>query len=178
MSRGKDHARIDFIKFYRAFDGILDEVQKKRNRAAFNLIDVKKTGHLEIMFLMQILNNVHKDTLFAQEILTIVREYKSKNILLTAGFSRQITLNFQTFNDLVPNSCLIQEMQYVIFGKYVPEKNVHTVNRELKKKLSVLFGASETLNKEIFSKIHSREKIAFDSEHEDDASSPVKKKDD
>ena len=94
MSRGKDHSRIDFIKYVRAFDGMLDEVQKKRNEAAFNILDIMKKGELDIMFLMQLLNNIDKNTLFAQEILTIVREYKSKNILMTAGYSRQISLNF------------------------------------------------------------------------------------
>jgi hypothetical protein len=51
-----------------------------------------------------------------------VREYKDKNVLLKGGFSRQITLNFNTFNQLVPYSSLIDEFQYRIFGLYIPDK--------------------------------------------------------
>jgi hypothetical protein len=52
----------------------------------------------------------------------MVREYKSKNVLKTAGFSRQITLNFSFFNTMIPYSSLIDEFQFKIFGLYVPHK--------------------------------------------------------
>jgi hypothetical protein len=62
------------------------------------------------MVLIQIINNANRETRFAQEIITLVREYKSKNVLMSAGFSRQITLNFATFNELIPCSCLVDEL--------------------------------------------------------------------
>lgn len=125
MAKGKDFAKIDFLKFARVLDPFLDEVPKKRNRAAFDLYDVKNEGKIDIMVLMQILNNVDRNTYFAQEVLILIREYKLKNVLLSAGFSRQITLNFATFNELISNntpnashtSFLCDEIQYILLGK-------------------------------------------------------------
>ena len=51
MARGRDHARVDFVRFARVFEGLLDEVQKKRNRVIFNLLDVKGKGKLDIVFI-------------------------------------------------------------------------------------------------------------------------------
>jgi len=33
-----------------------------------------------------------------------------KNVLLKDGYRRKITLNFATFNELIPKSCLIDEL--------------------------------------------------------------------
>ena len=88
----------------------------------FNLMEFNGDGELDIMILMQLFNNVSRNTLFGQEILKLVREYKNKNVLMKGGFSRQITLNFNTFNQLIPYSSLIDEFQYQLFGVYVPEK--------------------------------------------------------
>lgn len=41
MAKGLDHARIDFMRFIRVFDGFLDDSPKRRNQAVFNLYDVK-----------------------------------------------------------------------------------------------------------------------------------------
>ena len=101
MSKGLDHAKIDFMKFIKIFDGFLDETPKKRNQAAFNLYDVKRQGVIDIMLMMQLYHNVKRNTFFGQELLVLIREYKNKNILMTAGFSRKITLNFSTFNELI-----------------------------------------------------------------------------
>lgn len=79
------------------------------NRCIFNILDVKKKGHLDIFTLIQILNNIDRDTKFAQELLVLIREYKQKNILLQDGIRRQITLNFGEFNRLIPKSCLVDE---------------------------------------------------------------------
>ena len=86
MADRKDHARIDFIAFISVFDGLLDEVQKKRNRCIFNLLDVNKRGELDILCLMQMFMNLERDTYFAQELLALIREHKLKNVLMTAGF--------------------------------------------------------------------------------------------
>lgn len=88
MSKQKDRAMIDFYKFVKVFENLHDEVAKIRNRCVFNILDVKKNGYLDIMMLIQMLNNIDKDTYFAQELLVLIREYKSKNILMTAGFQR------------------------------------------------------------------------------------------
>ena len=88
----------------------MDEVQKVRNKAIFRILDIRKKGQIEILVLMQIINGLDLNTNFAQEILLLIREYKEKNVLMTAGFSRQITMNFAKFNDLIPNSCLIDEL--------------------------------------------------------------------
>jgi hypothetical protein len=82
------HSQIDFVTFAKTFDGLMDEVQKVRNRTIFNILDIRKKGQIEILVLMQLLNGLDLNTHFAQEILILVREYKDKNVLLTAGFSR------------------------------------------------------------------------------------------
>jgi hypothetical protein len=48
--------------------------------------------------------------MFGQEILKLVRKYKEMNILMKGGFSRQITLNAATFNDMIPYSTLVDEL--------------------------------------------------------------------
>ena len=81
------------------------------------------------MVLMQLYNNVKRNTYWGQELLVLIREYKNKNILMTAGFSRKIVLNFSTFNELIQShsarqshhSVLVDEIQYIILGKQVPE---------------------------------------------------------
>ena len=55
--------------------------------------------------------------------LKMVREYKNKNILMKSGFRRQIELNFNCFNELIPYSSIIDDFQYRLFGVYVPEKS-------------------------------------------------------
>ena len=47
-------------------------------------------------------------------------EYKNKNILMMQGFRSQIILNFSTFNKVIKHSCLINELQYRIFGCIIP----------------------------------------------------------
>ena len=90
----------------------------------FGLLDINQKGVLDIVLLMQLYNNVNRNTMFGQEILKIIREYKSKNILLKGGYRRKIVLNFSTFVKLVNHSCLIEMLQYKIFGVYVPEKKL------------------------------------------------------
>jgi hypothetical protein len=65
MAKKKNHAKIDFLRFINVFEGLFDEVQKIRNRCIFDLYDVKKQGSLDIMLLMQIFNNIDRNTLFA-----------------------------------------------------------------------------------------------------------------
>ena len=84
------------------------------------------------------MNNANRETRFAQEIITLVREYKSKNVLMSAGFSRQITLNFATFNELIPCSCLVDELQYTLFGYYLPPKKMAVVREKLASRLGKL----------------------------------------
>ena len=73
----------------------------------------------------------------------MVREYKNKNVLLKGGFSRQILLNFATFNNLVPYSSLVDELQYRIFGIYYPVKREQQIldlkAALVKKKMSTSF---------------------------------------
>jgi len=104
------------------FLNLLEDNKDKRNRCVFDILDVNSTGMLDIMILMQLYNNIERETMFAQEILKIVREFKNKNILLKGGYKRRILLNFTTFNTLISNSCLIEELQYRIFGMYIPQK--------------------------------------------------------
>ena len=51
----------------------------------------------------------------------LVKEYKHKN-LLSRGATRKVSVNFVTFNTVIPYSSLIDQFQYSIFGIYVPEK--------------------------------------------------------
>jgi len=111
------------MRFQEVLMGLMDDSNKDNaNRACFNILDFKGQGQLDIMFLIQIYNNTSRDTLFAQEILALIRVYKQKNILLQGGYRRQIVLNFATFNCLIPKSCMVDELQYACFGEYVPKK--------------------------------------------------------
>ena len=88
LSKRKDSAKIRFLQFAEAVSGLLDEVKDRRNRTLFNLMEFNGDGELDIMILMQLFNNASRDTLFGQEILKLVREYKNKNVLMKGGFSR------------------------------------------------------------------------------------------
>lgn len=88
ISKRTDWAHINLIQFWEAMSGLLDESKDRRNRTVFNLIEFNGDGELDIMILMQLLNNTSRETLFGQEILKMVREYKNKNVLMKGGFSR------------------------------------------------------------------------------------------
>lgn len=88
LSKRKDCAKINFLQFADAVTGLLDEVKDRRNRTIFNLMEFNGDGELDIMILMQLFNNISRDTQFGQEIIKVVREYKNKNVLLKGGFSR------------------------------------------------------------------------------------------
>ena len=85
MSKRTDKAKIDFIKFINCFMGLLDEVKDRRNRATFDLLEFNGDAQLDIMYLMQLFNNVSRKTMFGQEILKLTREYKAKNVLGRKG---------------------------------------------------------------------------------------------
>lgn len=88
MSGNKDHAKISFVQFGSIFMELLVDIKDRRNRAFFNLLDLKGAGTLDILTLLQLYNNLDRDTLFGQEILGLVREYKQKNVLLSHGYRR------------------------------------------------------------------------------------------
>ena len=50
-------------------------------------LDFKSAG-ASFMILMQLFNNLPRETMFGQEMLKMVREYKNKNILMKGGFQR------------------------------------------------------------------------------------------
>ena len=83
-----------------------------------------------------------------------------KNVLLSAGYSRQITLNFAKFNDLIqlytPNphhhSMLVDEIQYIILGKQWPGarkefKDPKLILQHLSKSLGVLMNKADKWHK-------------------------------
>jgi hypothetical protein len=81
-------------------------VKDKRNRAIFELLDARGEGELSIVYLMQLMHNLPQDTMLGQEILKLVKEYKHKN-LLSRGSTRKVSVNFVTFNTIIPYSSLI-----------------------------------------------------------------------
>lgn len=109
MAKRKECSKINFLQFYEIFIDLLDEVKARRNKCVFDLLEFNGDGELDMLFLMQLFCNLNKNTLFGQEILKLVRKYKEMNILMKGGFSRQITLNSATFNDMVPYSSLVDE---------------------------------------------------------------------
>lgn len=44
MANRMDHAKIDFIRYIKCFNGFTDEVSKKRNEAIFKFYDIKNQG--------------------------------------------------------------------------------------------------------------------------------------
>lgn len=52
MSKNKDHSKIDFLQFVDPFLKLLDDVKDDRNRAVFKLLDIRKKGTLDIVFLI------------------------------------------------------------------------------------------------------------------------------
>ena len=81
------------------------------------------------MVLMQMFKNLERNTLLAQEILVLIREHKLKNVLVSEGFTRKMSLNFNMFNFLIPSSCFIDELQYIIFGVFFPPKKDNNTDK-------------------------------------------------
>ena len=98
MAGNKDHAKINFVQFGSIFMEFLVDIKDRRNRAFFDLLDLKGKGTLDILTLLQLHHHLNKNTFFGQEILGLIREYKQKNVLLSHGYRRQITFNFSTYN--------------------------------------------------------------------------------
>ena len=88
MSKRKRCAKINFLQFSEALLDLIDINQNKRNRCVFNLLEFNGDGDLDIMILMQLFNNLPRESMFGQEMLKMVREYKNKNILMKSGFRR------------------------------------------------------------------------------------------
>ena len=59
----------------------------------FSLLDFKNKGELDIIVLIQILNNIDRNTLFAQELLVLIREHKRKNVMAAGGGRRELQMN-------------------------------------------------------------------------------------
>ena len=76
MSKRKRCAKINFIQFHDALIDIVDEIKDRRNRCVFNLLEFNGDGDLDIMILMQLFNNLSRESMFGQEMLKMVREYK------------------------------------------------------------------------------------------------------
>jgi len=65
MSKCKDSAKINFMQFIEVFLGLLQTYPRDMpNKTVFNLLDTKNEGQLSIMFLMNIFNNMDRETLF------------------------------------------------------------------------------------------------------------------
>ena len=64
MSKKKDKSKIDFDRFVYCLIGLLDEVKDVRNQTIFNLLDYKNEGELSIMFMMQLIQNVPRNSMF------------------------------------------------------------------------------------------------------------------
>jgi hypothetical protein len=62
LSKRRDCAKINFLQFADAVTGLLDEVKDRRNRTVFNLMEFNGDGELDIMILMQLFNNVSRET--------------------------------------------------------------------------------------------------------------------
>ena len=88
MSGNKDYAKINFVQFRSIFMEFLADIKDRRNRAFFDLLDLKGKGTLDILTLLQLFNHIDRNTLFGQEVLGLIREYKQKNVLLSHGYRR------------------------------------------------------------------------------------------
>jgi len=64
MTGNKDHAKINFVQFGSIFMDFLIDIKDRRNRAFFNLLDLKGKGTLDILTLLQLYNNIDRNTLF------------------------------------------------------------------------------------------------------------------
>jgi len=76
LSKRKFRAKIDFYRFVTTFMGIRDELADRRNRTIFEFLEFNEDGEFDIMFLMQLLNNIPRESLFGREIYKLVKKYK------------------------------------------------------------------------------------------------------
>lgn len=119
LSKRRFKSRINFHQFARLFMGLRDENADRRNKCIFDMMEFNGDGQYDIMYLFQILNNIPRNSLYGREIYKMIKKYKEKNILMRSGYRSQITLNYNLFNSMCqPQSDLVYEFQYRLFGKY------------------------------------------------------------
>lgn len=111
LARMKQSVRIDFLRFYDVFQLLVDDGNTLNgNRVAFCLLDIREKGQLDLMILLSLLNNLDRDSLLAQELILLVRHHKQKNVLTPGAQRRPLVLNQAVFNDVIPRSCLVDEL--------------------------------------------------------------------
>ena len=85
---------VDFLRFAEVFGLLVDDGNRDNgNKMIFSLLDFKNKGELDIIVLIQILNNIDRNTLFAQELLVLIREHKRKNVMAAGGVRRELQMN-------------------------------------------------------------------------------------
>ena len=111
LAKMKDSVRIDFLRFHEVFKLLVDDGNTNNgNRAAFGLLDIRDKGQLDVMIILSLLNNLDRDSLLAQELMLLLRHHKQKNVLTPGAHRRPTVLNQAVFNDVIPRSCLVDEL--------------------------------------------------------------------
>ena len=119
LSNRQDCVQINYVRFLQAFTPVLSEYAEVRGEVPFRLLDVDGDGKINILNILQIHHHLGprgNKSPFSVELRRIYREYKDRNLHMRDGYKYQVQLNESTFQKLVPNSCLIDELRLRIFG--------------------------------------------------------------
>ena len=102
--------------FYKKLE---EEKQRKKdlNRIAFRFYDVDADHFMNILDIVKIQTQFDDLSLVNKEIALIMDEYKDINIKPKYVKDR-VTINFEKFNAIIPNSCIIRELQYVLVDAF------------------------------------------------------------
>jgi hypothetical protein len=116
--------------FYKKLE---EEKQRKKdlNRIAFMFYDVDSDHNMNILDIIKMQTQFDDLSSINKEIALIMEEYKNINIRPKYVKDRQI-INFERFNQIVPDSCIIRELQHVLVDSFahphINYKNVFLPN--------------------------------------------------
>jgi hypothetical protein len=104
-------------EFYRKLE---EEKQRKKdlNRIAFMFYDVDSDHMINILDIIKIQTQFDDLSPINREMALIMEEYKNINIKPKYVKDR-MTINFEKFNAIVPSSCIIRELQYILVDSFM-----------------------------------------------------------
>lgn len=89
---------------------------------AFEILDVDKDGILSVLDLMRVMDNFDNSCELAIEINKLLEIYKNKNIR-PKHVRNPFIIDFDTFNSIIHESCIIKELQYVLVDQFLIMKD-------------------------------------------------------
>ena len=92
-------------------------------KVCFRILDIDHDRILNILNLLHLHKYLQPRTMLAREVITLIDEYLTKNILTNSKRLHRIELDFENFNKVLPFSCIRDEIRSKFWGIHEPVEN-------------------------------------------------------